>query len=338
MPINLDYSTKDLVQFLSKDSENPVVAFYGGEPTINFQKIIGIMDKIPSGIFCLQTNGTLLRRIPISYLKRFETILLSIDGGPQITDFYRGENIYDKIIEGGLFLRNNEFKGDLVARMTVSSETDIFKEVMHLIELETINFDHIHWQLDVMWDIGFEENQIELSAWINESYNPGISKLVYYWVDEICSTGRIRGIAPFLGITYTLLSGERSKLRCGAGNNFFAVTTDGKITMCPILPSYEFIIGDIFNSHPNELVDKITLTEPCTSCTVKDICGGRCLYTNKTKFWGEKGFNLICETVFHLISELNNQIPRILIAMNEFKIDIIDFKYPIIPNGVEVIP
>lgn len=338
MPVNLDYSISALVKFVEKDNEDPVLAFYGGEPTINFQKIIEIMDQIPNGIYCLQTNATLLHRIPASYLKRFNSILLSIDGDRHLTDYYRGKGVYSKIIAEGVQLRESGFTGDLIARMTVTLETDIFKEVTHLIELKKLDFDHVHWQLDVMWDTDYNEKYSEISQWIIQSYNQGITKLVKYWVNELCETGKILGIAPFLGITHTLITGEKSNLRCGAGKDFFAITTDGKITMCPILPSYEFVIGDIFETNPKELVDKITLDEPCKSCYVKDVCGGRCLYTNKTKFWGEEGFNLICSTVKHLISEIRIQLPRINEAINTFNLEIIDFKYPIIPNGVEVIP
>ncbi|OLS21936.1 MAG: 7-carboxy-7-deazaguanine synthase [Candidatus Heimdallarchaeota archaeon LC_2] len=217
MHVNLGYSTSDLLKFLDKDEINPVIAFYSGEPTINFQKITEIMDHIPHAIFNLQTNGTLLHRIPETYFERFNSILLSIDGDEEITNFYRGENVYKKIIDGGQHWRNNGFNEDLIARMTVSLETDIFTQVTHLLEISNLEFDHVHWQLHVMWDTDFENKQISVSQWIDQSYNPGISRLVKYWANKICST------------------------------------------------------GDIFDTHPIDLVDKITLGELCSNCGVRNV-------------------------------------------------------------------
>ncbi|MFV2014854.1 MAG: TIGR04084 family radical SAM/SPASM domain-containing protein, partial [Candidatus Heimdallarchaeota archaeon] len=306
--------------------------------TVNVAKMIEIMHTVPAKAFMLQTNGTLIHRIPKTYYSKFNSILLSIDGNQETTDYYRGEKTYERIIENGKLLRDNGFTGDLVARMTTSYNTNIFKEVLHLLNLQNPKFDHIHWQLDVMWDTDYELNKEKIMNWIASDYNPGITELVNYWVDEITKNGIIEGIAPFLGITYSLLTGEKSDLKCGAGKDFFAITTDGRITMCPILPSYEFIVGDIKNSKPEELVDKISLGEPCISCDVRDICGGRCLYTNKTKYWGDEGFDLVCSTVKHLINELRKNVSTIKQALTTHGLEISDFKYPVIPNGVEIIP
>jgi putative peptide-modifying radical SAM enzyme len=338
MPVNLDYSIVSLKQFLQKGHEKPVISFYGGEPTINIEKMTEIMDLIPAKAFMLQTNGTRIHRIPKIYYSRFNSILLSIDGGKGITDYYRGSQTYERVIKNGIILRENGFTGDLVARMTVSYNTNIFKEVVHLLNIQNLTFDHVHWQLDVMWDVDFEQNKEKIKNWIAFDYNPGISELINYWVDEIINFGEIKGIAPFLGIIYSLLIDEKSDLKCGAGKDFFAITTDGRITMCPILPSHEFIVGNISNSKPEELVDKIGLGEPCINCEEREICGGRCLYTNKTKYWGDEGFELVCETVKHLIQTLKEKIPVIMEAMKKHMIDEIDFKYPKIPNGVEIIP
>lgn len=338
MPINLDYSIISLNEFFQKGNEEPVISFYGGEPTVNIGKMIEIMDTVPAKAFMLQTNGTMIHRIPKNYYSNFNSILLSIDGTQELTDYYRGTGTYGRIIENGKLLRNNGFTGDLVARMTTSYNTDIFKEVLHLVNISNPGFDHVHWQLDVMWDTDFEKNRNKIINWIVSEYNPGITKLVNYWVEEISKNGIVKGIAPFQGIVYSLLTDEKSDLKCGAGKDFFAVTTDGRITMCPILPSHEFIVGNISNSKPKELIDKIQLGEPCVSCEEKEICGGRCLYTNKTKYWGDEGFELVCDTVKHLISEIRDKIPVIKRAMETYGLENDDFKYPLIPNGVEVIP
>lgn len=98
--------------------------------------------------------------------------------------------------------------------------------------------------------------------------------------------GEILGIVPFKAITYSLLTKNSIQLRCGAGIDFFAITTDGRVTICLIPPSIDFaVVGDITKTSPGELVGKKKklLNEPCMSCDELGVCGGRCLYTNKAK-------------------------------------------------------
>ena len=339
MPVNLDITPEQLNRFFSKDDEPPVIAFYGGEPTLEARKIEEIMDKVPAKAFMIQTNGTLLHRIKPEYIKRFHTILISIDGRPEITDYYRGKGTYQRALNGGIYARKNGFTGDLIARMTVSEKSDIYEEVLHLLNIKTPGFDHVHWQLDVMWDDDMNTRWKDFPGWLYNNYMPNLSKLIRYWITHLENNHEILGIAPFLGITHTLLTNKPAQLRCGAGIDFFAITTDGRITVCPIPPSIDFaVVGDIFTSTPKELPFKVTLGEPCLSCEERDVCGGRCLYTNKTKHWGEEGFKMVCDATKHLIKELRKNIPIIKNLIEDGIIKVQDFNYPVIPNGVEVIP
>ena len=305
---------------------------------MNIDFILQVMDSIPAKAFMIQTNGTLLRRFPPDYISRFHTILISIDGREELTDYYRGKGTYQRALKGMRYARENGFKGDFIARMTVSEQTHIFEEVKHLLELRNPSFDHVHWQLDVMWDNDMHTRWENFPKWIAESYNPGISRLIQHWVEHLIQ-GELLGIVPFLGITDTLLKNQASPLRCGAGIDFFSITTDGRVTVCPIPPSIDFaVVGDIFQSKPSDLPGKVVLEEPCTSCEERKICGGRCLFTNKTKLWGKEGFDLVCEATKHLIGELRDKLPIIKSLVEKGKFSAEDFSYPKIPNGVEIIP
>ncbi len=331
MPISLEYSINALNDFLEKDPY-PVIAFYGGEPLMDWPRIKEIMDKVPAKAFMLQTNGTLLKRVPPYYLERFHTILVSIDGRPETTDYYRGRQTYERVLAGIHRIKEKGFRGDLVARMTVSEQSVIEKEVNHLLSLDL--FDHIHWQLDVLWDDDMTTRWNDFPRWVAEIYNPGIAMLAEQWVTHMEQTGHVLGIVPFMGIAYTLLTKKPVGLRCGAGNDFFSITTDGRITFCPIPPSVEFAqVGSIYSSTPDSIRNKVPLDEPCTSCEVRNVCGGRCLYTNKTKWWGREGFDLVCSTVKHTISVLEERLDRIHACVEPSQL-----LYPEIPNGVEIIP
>ncbi|MHA2403031.1 MAG: TIGR04084 family radical SAM/SPASM domain-containing protein [Candidatus Kariarchaeaceae archaeon] len=339
MPVNLDYSIEHLKSFFDKDQEQPVIAFYGGEPCLEEDRIIQIMDMIPAKAFTIQTNGTLLTRIPTEYIYRFQSILVSIDGREEVTDGYRGSGTFTNALAGAKYALNSGFQGDLIARMTVSETSDIYQDVKFLLSLNDPPFSHVHWQLDAMWDESIETRYSYFEEWLTNSYIPGITQLVKMWLDLIKTTGHVPGIVPFQGIMHTLLSGIAVQLRCGAGIDFFSINTDGMISVCPIPPSVDFAkVGDIYHNIPSDLPGKVMLDEPCLSCEERTVCGGRCLYTNKTKHWGEEGFELVCKVTKHLISELRLIKTDIQRLIQNRQLSINDFHYPKIANGVEIIP
>src|SRR5665811_1017415 len=234
-PKEIQYSIDDLKKFISFDKD-PIIEFYGGEPLLRIETMKNIMDSLPAK-FVIQTNGTNLDKLESKYLKKFHSILVSIDGKKAVTDKERGDGVYDQILKNIKIVRQKGFSGDLVARMTVAQGTDIFENVKHLLTLEEC-FDHVHWQLDfeMFWE-AWEHTVPGLPEWI-DSYNSGISSLVRWWISGMERTGRVAGIVPFIGIMKSLLHSSRSRLRCGSGIDFFTIMPDGRISACPVSVSY----------------------------------------------------------------------------------------------------
>ncbi len=331
----IKYTIDDISSFLSKDDDIQLM-LYGGEPTLRIPLIIQLMDRFQNARFMLQTNGLLLDRIPIEYINRIHSILVSIDGVEAVTDYYRSRGVYQKVLRNVSWLRRNLYEGDIVARMAVSQQSDIYRDVRHLLDIKAPSFDHVHWQLNVIWDA--EGNWIDFDKWVRDSYNPGITKLVDDWVNHM-SEGVVEGIVPFIPITYSLLTSKASELRCGSGIDTFAIHVDGSIGVCPISPDWDFsLVGDIWKTSPTDLRNVMNVDEPCPSCSEYGICGGRCLFANKQKLWGDEGFNKICLTVKHLISSIRNRLPLIQQHLRDGIITIEDFKYPKFNNGCEIIP
>ncbi|MGV9103780.1 MAG: TIGR04084 family radical SAM/SPASM domain-containing protein, partial [Candidatus Thorarchaeota archaeon] len=190
----IQYSLDDLADFLEKERTHTTLMFYGGEPTLRIDIMTDMMDKFPSTRFMLQTNALLLDKIPAEYVKKIHSILVSIDGRKHITDGYRSKGVYDKVLENTRWLRDVDYSGEVVARMTISQQSDIYRDVNHLLELENPSFSHVHWQLNVIWDA--EGNWQDFDKWVVESYNPGITQLVEEWI-EAMESGRVKGIVPF---------------------------------------------------------------------------------------------------------------------------------------------
>ncbi len=294
------------------------------------------MYRFPDARYTLQTNGLCLNQIPPDSVRRFQTILVSIDGTEAITDGYRSKGVYQRVLKNVRWLDETGYLGDVVARMTVSQQTDIHRNVRHLIDLRSPSFDHVHWQLNVVWDA--ENNWTDFDGWIANSYNPGITKLVEEWVAKM-EEGIVEGIVPFLPLVHTMLTGRSEQLRCGSGIDTFAIHANGSIGVCPISPDWEStIVGNIWETEPRDIYDIMRVSEPCPSCEVYGICGGRCLFANRERLWGAAGFNKICETVKHLISTIRVRIPEIKKLIDEGYIAIEDFNYPRYNNGCEIIP
>jgi putative peptide-modifying radical SAM enzyme len=331
----LQYSLDDLLRFLEKDS-NVQLMFYGGEPTLRIPLMIEIMNRFPTARYMLQTNGARLHHIPVDYLHRFHSILVSIDGSREVTDGYRSEGVYDRVIENVNWLYQQGYSGDVVARMTVSEQSDIYRDVRHLLDLEPLSFQHIHWQLNVVW--AAEDNWIDFDRWVRESYYPGISRLIDDWLAKM-HTGIVEGIVPFLPVMHDLLTGHSSAIRCGAGYDTFAIHVNGSIGICPISPDWPFsLVGDIWRTTPDELCSIMVCDEPCPSCDEFELCGGRCLFANKQRLWGETGFLKVCETVKYLLGRLRDIVPEVHNLLSQRRISLSDFAYPEFNNGCEIIP
>ena len=99
-----------LAKFCRKDPEC-VLTFYGGEPLLCEDKIKQIMDNVDPKHFMIQTNGLLLDKLEPKYVNRFHTILVSIDGEEALTDYYRGNGTFRKVIDNLKLVMRNGFRG-----------------------------------------------------------------------------------------------------------------------------------------------------------------------------------------------------------------------------------
>jgi uncharacterized protein len=336
LPTSTDYDISDLEIFLSRDPK-PTIIFYGGEPLLQAEKIKEIMGRINAERYIIQTNGLLLDRLNPACLKRLDTILVSIDGDEALTDRNRGKGVYRRIIKNLKSIQQNGFRGELIARMTVAVNTLIDKEVFWLLSNKDFPFQSVHWQLDALfWQNDPDRSKFE--KWSEQVYNPGVSKLVEVWLEQIEKSGEVLKIYPIVSLMRSLLLNEESKLRCGAGWNTFNIQTDGRITPCPVMAGMrDFYLGDIWTTNPLDLKDSVFVDRPCTECEILSLCGGRCLYANATKLWDEDGFRIVCKTVSNLVYSMRRVEPRVRQLLQEGKVRVEDFDYGRY-NSCEIIP
>ena len=334
LPADFDIEPETLYRFLASDPD-PVLTFYGGEPLLRPELIHRIVRESPVKRFMLQTNGTLLHRIEPDVIRKFETILVSIDGPEDITDANRGKGTYENVMENLHRVVGCGYEGEIIARMTVTEETDIHGAVTYLSRNPDFSFSSIHWQMDAnFWD---DFRYRDFGRWVTTSYNPGITRLVDDWVKKMATTGTVPKWYPFLDPMEDLLYSRKSRLRCGAGYGNYSIMTDGSIAPCPVMVGMkDHYVGHIGTSDPVHL-PKVHVHGRCRQCDIGSLCGGRCLYSSIVKPWTEEENNLVCGTVRHLIRSLQETLPVVNGLIEDGSVTRDSFLHTKF-NGCEIIP
>jgi putative peptide-modifying radical SAM enzyme len=334
LPGDLDFDLDLLYNFLKKDPA-PTLTFYGGEPLMRPDLIDRIVREAPVQQFMIQTNGILLDRLQPEIVNRFSTILVSLDGDEALTDGNRGNGVYRKVIENVRKIWREGYSGELIARMAVTERTDIVDAVHWLSQNPDHSFSSIHWQLDANFAGDFSRRTF--ADWVTASYNPGIRTLVADWIDHMETTGEVLRWYPFLDPMEDLLLEKKSLLRCGSGHANYSIMTDGHIAPCPVMVGMkDYYVGHIRTADPLHL-DKVFVNGECTSCRIRDFCGGRCLYSNITKPWNMTERKIVCGTVENLYTSLTKAVPRIRALIEDGTIAPDAFAHEKF-NGCEIIP
>ncbi len=335
LPEELGYDPALLYRFLEQDPDASLI-FYGGEPLLRTDLVTEMVRHAPAKRFLVQTNGLLLDRIPGDVLGRIGTLLVSIDGPREVTDRSRGRGTYDRVMANLKEVAARGFAGEVIARMTVAEGTDVAASVQFLSGNGDYSFSSIHWQLDA--DLSSGPRCDGFPDWASGSYNPGILDLIRLWVGTMERDGQVPRWYPFIDPMEDLLKGRTSGLRCGAGYANLTIMTDGSIGPCPCMVGMkDFYLGHVSRSDPGVLPRAADTGPFCQGCSIRDFCGGRCLYARVLSPWPEPLQRAVCGTVENLHRGLTDALPRVRSLLAEGIIGIDDFTHPRY-NGCEVIP
>jgi radical SAM protein with 4Fe4S-binding SPASM domain len=304
----VSYTSDVLDAFIKKHlSEHEVyVTFYGGEPTLNLDFIKEIMARYPTFRFQLQTNGTLLDNLPDSVLSNLSNILISIDGGEEITDGFRGRGIYRQVVKNAEAIRDR-LAGTFTARVTWSSEETSFEELDELAN----TFDYVYFQF-----VAGEG-----------TYNPAaIEKkkaVITQLVDKFFSSDELYPIIPIMGIVRNKVLPTRAtelyhgKTQCRVSTHILNVMPDGKIFPCPdMMYVPEMLQGDVIANwlKPSPLQPHPDM--PCDQCEAQPWCRGNCLknlylaYVKNDQRYRDNVVEPICDLVRFLGREIDRHDPH----------------------------
>jgi uncharacterized protein len=335
---DLTYDLDTLAAFLRKDP-SLCLQLYGGEPLLRMDLLEGLLDRVPCRHVNLQTNGMLLHRLRPELFDRIHVVAVSLDGPREITDAARGAGTYDRVVEQVLGLRERGYTGRIDVRMTAQVGGRIHEAVTHLLHECAARFDAVYWQLNVLYSAErWKSDAAAITRWFEDVYEADLGRLLDDWLAEL-GQGRLRHVVPFTSLLHTLLAGEKvASLRCGAGSHMWSIGTDGAIHPCPVLRRKpELAAGHIAESHPLELASPCALGRPCTVCDLLDVCGGRCLATNRFNAWGARGFFLVCDRIRGMVDRLRAAVPEVRRLVGEGRLRLDD----LLPSPIvdyEVIP
>lgn len=307
----LAYDIDQLARFIDtqlRDKEI-YVTFYGGEPTLNRDFMLAVMRRFPAFRYQLQTNGTLLDDLPDWALARFSNILVSIDGGEEITDGYRGRGIWRQVI-GNLHKVHEKVGGTITARVTWGNPDTSFEELDELAtSVEAI--DYLYWQFvaDEMYGgDSIEKRQAVLKRLIERFF---------------ASSDTLYPLIPLMGIVRNKLLPTRARelyaglTQCRVSTHLLNVMPDGRIFPCPdMMYTDDMQMGAIQGNWLKKSPLQPTPAMPCEGCEAFGWCRRNCMknlhlgYVKNDERYRRNVVEPICDLLRFMGREIDRHDPQ----------------------------
>ena len=304
----LKYDIDQLAAFVEQHlgGKEVYVTFYGGEPTLNREMMGNVMRRFPEFRFQLQTNGTLLDSLPDWMLHRLSNILVSIDGGEQTTDGYRGRGVWRQVLKNVNHVRDR-LGGSSTARVTWSHPDTSFEELDDLAE----SFDYLYWQF--VADEQYFEGSMEKRRAV----------LVQLIAKFFRRTEKLYPLIPIMGMVRNKVLPNRARelysglTQCRVSTHILNIMPDGKIFPCPdmmYVPSMQ--MGHIQDNWLRKSPLQPHPDMPCATCEAYSWCRGNCLknlylgYVKKDDRYRANVVDPICELVRFMGREIDRHDPH----------------------------
>jgi radical SAM protein with 4Fe4S-binding SPASM domain len=243
------------------------------------QAVIEELDGHPV-TFAIQTNGTLLDRLPTELIERFVGIGVSIDGREEVTDAVRGAGTFEKVTENVRAIAPIA-KVPIMARMTITEKNDLARDIDVLMD----HFDAIYWQLDN--DLGDRPHEA-----FEKRYIEALPEVVDHW-ERRAKEGRLVNLVPFFGVYWKLTEPPPRQIyyHCSPGGASLTIDATGRIYTCPegVFRGREEVGGSDIIGHIESLDGELPVLvhdpkQECTECSIHAVCGGRCIWTSRSPY------------------------------------------------------
>ena len=307
----LEYNIDQLAAFIDCHlrEKEIYVTFYGGEPTLNLDMMQAVMRRFPGFRYQLQTNGTLLDSLPDWMLARLCNILVSIDGGEQTTDGYRGRGIWRQVIKNLNQVRAR-VGGSITARVTWGNPETSFEEFDEL-ACASEAFDYVYWQFVADEMYGGESVAKR-------------KRVLVALIDKFFSSAEtLYPLVPVMGMVRNKVLPTRAQelyaglTQCRVSTHLINVMPDGKIFPCPdMMYVPQMQMGEIQGNWIKHSPLQPTPAMPCAHCEAFSWCRGNCMknlylaYVKNDERYRRNVVEPICELVKFMGREIDRHDPQ----------------------------
>lgn len=274
LPVKPNYTFGSLMNFIKKtqndtQDENVSIYFFGGEPTLEYNDIIDLINTAKQELFkynlrfVLHTNGLLLDKLPINILDELSLIMFSINY-EKIPHHTLAPSYFSTIIDNAISIKSKS-QIPIIARLTVTEETSIFTELLQVSNF----FDYIYWQIENC-------TQFNNAEQFKRTYIYELQKTFDYWIKYL-EQGIMLKYIPFMAVLKFMFYHDRNdnEFSCGYSKGMVYIQTNGICFACS--DNVEGKIHKMGNIQQGIHLKKLTLDEfKCKECKYRSICMGRC--------------------------------------------------------------
>lgn len=273
----LELTTDEGFQLIDQLSSLKVfqINFGGGEPFLRGDFVDLVQYARRKGIVtCISTNGTLLDKDLIKYLKQDEAgplfLQVSLDGASaEVNDRIRGSGVFEQVCRSISLLAEEGIKFSLnsvLTRVNYGELNELYRFAkfngaqLRLSRFRPTGRGKVNWsQLHLN-----KEQLLELSMWLN-AFNEVLTGDSFF---SITTEDRQR-----LGLNM-----------CGAAKFTCSISPEGKVYPCAFLQDEEFTAGDIRREPVSHIWRNSTIFElfrqmkvdSCKTCSRFEQCHGGC--------------------------------------------------------------
>ena len=309
--VHVEYDIDQLAAFVEKHltGKEVYVTFYGGEPTLNKALMFQVMERFPHFRYQLQTNATLISKLPDETLGRLSNVLASIDGGEATTDGYRGRGIYRQVMKN-LREVHEKVGGSITARVTWGNPDTTFEELDQLVGEDT-PFDYLYWQFVADTQYGGDsiaKRQAVLVQMIDKFFS---------------RTDVLYPLIPLMGMVRNKLFPTRAqelyagRAQCRVSSHLLNVMPSGEIFPCPdMLYVPHMKMGDVKGNWLRASPLQMTESMPCGFCEAYSWCRGNCMknmyngYVKQDVQYRTDVVEPICELIRFMGREIDKRNPQ----------------------------
>ena len=286
----------DFLVARSGSRRNLEVDFFGGEPLLNMD-VVKETVKYARSIegrhgknfrFTITTNAYALSDEDIEFFnKEMYNVVLSIDGRKDVHNRVRktagGQDSFDKIVENALRFRKSRGDKQYYIRGTFTSfNKDFATDALYLNDL---GFDQISLEPVVLP----QSHRLAIS----EQDVPQLVEQYEILAKEYIERRKTEKWFNFFHFMIDVSGGPCESKRlvgCGAGNEYLAISPDGKIYPChQFVGEEQFLMGNVDEGITRpEIRDQfgkcnVYTKEACKDCFARFYCSGGCM-ANSYKF------------------------------------------------------